>query len=197
VWRGEQVRAKNIYSGQVDADLHLRNSLSTPVVSGQVQLSRGMAYLSQESMGTPTPAGGHSSATDSDKSTTGIKGIKVPGAPSATRAAAAAAEKVEAAAAAAAARARAPQPANQVGLCVPATHQAHRSLSAPVLVSHAPTHATSAFPLYGSEHDAVTGAECVTFEVSERRSIGIAFAAPPAHRRTLGVPAAHRAHRRL
>jgi hypothetical protein len=58
-----QVRAKNVYSGQVDADLHLRNSLATPVVSGQVQLSRGMAYLSQESMGTPSPAGAERQAS--------------------------------------------------------------------------------------------------------------------------------------
>eukprot|EP00850_Spirogloea_muscicola_P014510 SM000105S13855 [mRNA] locus=s105:52652:63657:- [translate_table: standard] len=43
-----EVRARNIFSGQVDSQLRLLGSLLEPELTGGIQLSRGIAYLSQE-----------------------------------------------------------------------------------------------------------------------------------------------------
>lgn len=43
-----EVRAKNIFSGQVDSQIQVAGSILEPEVSGMIKLSRGEAYLSQE-----------------------------------------------------------------------------------------------------------------------------------------------------
>eukprot|EP00850_Spirogloea_muscicola_P020229 SM000210S06743 [mRNA] locus=s210:185513:196459:+ [translate_table: standard] len=43
-----EVRARNMFSGQVDSQLRLLGSLLEPELTGGIQLSRGIAYLSQE-----------------------------------------------------------------------------------------------------------------------------------------------------
>jgi hypothetical protein len=53
-----EVRARNAYAGGVDAALAVRGALLAPEVSGEVTLSRGIAYLSQDMGGPQAPAGG-------------------------------------------------------------------------------------------------------------------------------------------
>jgi hypothetical protein len=45
-----------MYQGQVDADLYVRGSLTKPMISGGMQFSRGIAYLSQDATATSATA---------------------------------------------------------------------------------------------------------------------------------------------
>eukprot|EP00897_Mesotaenium_endlicherianum_P001207 jgi/Mesen1/1113/ME000123S00282 len=51
-----EVRARNVFSGQVDSQLRFMGSLLEPEVTGGIKLSRGIAYLSQEKAGTAPPS---------------------------------------------------------------------------------------------------------------------------------------------
>ncbi|CAI7870869.1 unnamed protein product [Closterium sp. NIES-53] len=52
---GLEVRARNVFSGLVDAGVSVMGSLAAPEVTGAIRLSRGIAYLSQEKDRADTP----------------------------------------------------------------------------------------------------------------------------------------------
>ncbi|CAI5993110.1 unnamed protein product [Closterium sp. NIES-64] len=52
---GLEVRARNVFSGLVDAGVSVMGSLAAPEVTGSIRLSRGIAYLSQEKDRADTP----------------------------------------------------------------------------------------------------------------------------------------------